>query len=122
MVKKAESREPMPTHDAMIKIRSVKDQPTKKGGESTLLELQVMSGEHAGRHFWHRLYGAGNHEVAIKISTSIKDKIAKTTQKDIQTIKDLIKAEGQIVKARIKLKPGTNGFPAQNEIGDLHLN
>lgn len=118
---KAQSREPMPTHDAMIKFRSVKNQPTKKGGQSALVELQVMSGEHAGRHFWHRFYGDGNHPTAIKISKSIQDKIAKATRTDMQQLMDLIKAEGHIVLARIKQNPGTNGFPAQNEIGDLHL-
>jgi len=120
--KKAASKEPMPTHDAMIKIRSIKSQPTKKGGESYLMELQVMSGEHAGRHFWNRFYGTGNHDTAIKISTSMKDKIAKATKTEIASLKDLMKAEGKIVQARIKHKPGTSGFPAQNEIGDIYIN
>ena len=81
----------------------------------------IQSGEHAGRHFWHRFYGDGNHPTAIKISKSIQDKIAKATKTDMQQLMDLIKAEGHIVLARIKQNPGTNGFPAQNEIGDLHL-
>jgi hypothetical protein len=119
---KAQSKEPMLTHDAMIKFRSVKNQPTKQGAESVLIEMQVMSGEHAGRHFWHRLYGFGNSEMSVKISNSIKDKIAKATKMEINTLIDVIKAEGKIVSARIKYKPGINGFPAQNEIGDLHLN
>lgn len=118
---KAQSRDPMPTHDAMIKIRSVKSQVTKKGGQSALVELQVMSGEHAGRHFWHRFYGEGNHPTAIKISKSIQDKIAKSTKTEIQNITDLTKAKDHIILARIKQNPGTNGYPAQNEIGDLHL-
>lgn len=118
---KAQSRDPMPTHDAMIRIRSVKSQVTKKGGQSALVELQVMSGDHKGRHFWHRFYGDGNHPTAIKISKSIQDKIAKATKTDMQQLMDLIKAEGHIVLARIKQNPGTNGYPAQNEIGDLHL-
>ena len=80
-----------------------------------------MSGEHAGRHFWHRFYGDGNNPTAIKISKSIQDKIAKATKTDMKQLMDLIKAEGHIVLARIKQNPGTNGFPAQNEIGDLHL-
>ncbi|KJZ67275.1 hypothetical protein [Pseudomonas fluorescens] len=120
--KKSTSREPMPTHDALIQLHAVKDQPTTKGGESVLLELIVLSGEHAGRHFWHRLYGQGNHEMAIKISTSIKDKIARATKTEIKTIQDTTRALGKPVMARIKHKPGTGGFPAQNEIGDLHLN
>lgn len=119
---RSQSKEPMPTHDALVKIRSVKNQPTKKGGESHLMELQVMSGDHAGRHFWHRFYGHGNHEVAIKISNSIKTKISKATSKSIEDLKDLVKTEGSIVKMRIKCNPGTKGFPAQNEIGDFHLN
>ncbi|MGR6496921.1 hypothetical protein IYR97_07940 [Pseudomonas fulva] len=118
---KAQSREPMPTHDAMIKFRSIKSQVTKKGGQSALVELQVMSGDHAGRHFWHRFYGDGCHPTAIKISKSIQDKVAKATKTDMQQLKDLIKAEGHVVLARIKQNPGTNGYPAQNEIGDLHL-
>jgi hypothetical protein len=120
--KKSTSREPMPTHDALIQLHAVKDQPTTKGGESVLLELIVLSGEHAGRHFWHRLYGQGNHEMAIKISNSIKDKIARATKTEIQSIQDTTRALGKPILARIKHKPGTGGFPAQNEIGDLHLN
>ncbi|MFI7885818.1 hypothetical protein ACIF81_06520 [Pseudomonas juntendi] len=121
VVKKASSREPMPTHDAMVKFKSFNSKPTERGGETVLLELQVMSGEHAGRHFWHRLYGNGNHEVAIKISNSIIQKISRATQTPMESLKDIIKAEGKTVKARIKLKPGTGGYKPQNEIGDIHL-
>lgn len=120
--KKADSKEPMPTHDAMIKIRSAKVGKTKAGAETVLVELQVMSGEHAGRHLWHRLYGTGSHATAIKISDSIKTKIAKATKREIPTISDITKACDIPMLARIKHKPGTNGFPAQNEIGDIHLN
>jgi hypothetical protein len=120
--KKAESTEAMPTHDAMIKFRSFNTKPTKSGGETILMELQVMSGEHAGRHFWHRVYGNGNSEMAIKISNSVISKISKATNIEMKTLQDVIKASGETVMARIKYKPGTNGFKAQNEIGDLHLN
>lgn len=122
VVKKSESREAMPTHDAMIKIKSAKPGKTKAGAETVLMELQVMSGEHAGRHLWHRLYGAGSHETAIKISDSIKTKIAKATKREIPAISDVTKAYDMPMLARIKYKPGTNGYPAQNEIGDIHLN
>ena len=122
VVKQSESREAMPTHDAMIKIKSAKIGQTKTGAETVLMELQVMSGEHAGRHLWHRLYGAGSHEVAIKISDSIKTKIAKATKFEIPSILDITKAYDIPMLARIKYKPGTNGYPAQNEIGDIHLN
>lgn len=122
VVKKSESREAMPTHDAMIKIKSAKVGKTKTGAETVLMELQVMSGEHAGRHLWHRLYGAGSHEVAIKISDSIKTKIAKATKLEIPAISDVAKAYDMPMLARIKHKPGTNGYPAQNEIGDIHIN
>lgn len=120
--KKADSKEPMPTHDAMIKIRSAKVGKTKTGAETVLVELQVMSGEHAGRHLWHRLYGTGSHATAIKISDSIMTKIAKATKIEIPTISDITNASDIPMLARIKYKPGTNGFPAQNEIGDIHLN
>lgn len=120
--KKADSKEPMPTHDAMIKIKSAKVGQTKTGAETVLMELQVMSGKHAGRHFWHRLYGKGSHAIAIQISDSIKTKIAKATKLEIPTISEITKSYDIPMLARIKHKPGTNGFPAQNEIGDIHLN
>ena len=122
VVKQSASREAMPTHDAMIKIKSAKVGQTKTGAETVLMELQVMSGEHAGRHLWHRLYGAGSHEVAIKISDSIKTKIAKATKLEIPAISDVAQAYDMPMLARIKHKPGTNGYPAQNEIGDIHIN
>lgn len=120
--KKAESAEAMPTHDAMIQFRSFNTKPTKSGGETILMELQVMSGEHSGRHFWHRVYGNGNSEMAIKISNSVISKISKATNIEMKALQDVMKASGKTVMARIKHKPGTNGFKAQNEIGDLHLN
>jgi hypothetical protein len=120
--KKADSKEPMPTHDAVIKIKSAKVGQTKTGAATALMELQVMSGEHAGRHLWHRLYGAGSHAVAIQISDSIKAKIAKATNLEIPDIADITRAFDIPMLARIKHKPGTNGYPAQNEIGDIHLN
>lgn len=122
VVKKSESTEAMPTHDAMIKFKSFNTKPTKSGGETILMELQVMSGEHAGRHFWHRVYGQGNSEMAIKISNATIQKIAKATKTPMQELQDVMKASGATVMARIKYKPGTNGFKAQNEIGDLHIN
>ena len=112
----------MPTHDAMIEFKSFNNKPTKNGGASVLMELQVMSGDHAGRHFWHRLYGEGNGDMAIKISNSIIQKIAKATKAPMKELQDVIRASGATVMVRIKYKPGTNGFKAQNEIGDLHIN
>ena len=111
----------MPTHDAIIKFKSFNSKPTKSGGASVLMELQVMSGDHAGRHFWHRLYGDGNSDMAIKISNSTIQKIAKATKTPMEELQDVIKASGATVMARIKYKPGTNGFKAQNEIGDFHI-
>lgn len=122
VVKKSESTEAMPTHDAMIEFRSFNAKPTKSGAETILMELQVMSGEHAGRHFWHRVYGKGSSDVAIKISNATVQKISKATNIQMESIQDLFKASGKKVLARIKHKPGTNGFKAQNEIGDLHIN
>lgn len=118
---RSNSREAMPTHDAMIQIKSVQN-VVKNGSEAVLLELIVLSGEHAGRHFWHRLYGNGYKEISVKISDSIKNKIAKATKTEVETIQDLINAAGKPVPARIKYNAGTKGYPAQNEIGDLHLN
>ncbi|MNP42657.1 hypothetical protein D3C76_1364390 [compost metagenome] len=60
--------------------------------------------------------------MAIKISNATIQKISKATNIPMESIKDIIKAEGKDVRARIKLKPGTNGFKPQNEIGDIHLN
>ncbi|MGV6393647.1 hypothetical protein ACTUVN_002344 [Pseudomonas caspiana] len=114
---KASSKEPMPTHEAMVKLKGIKEQKTKSGGDSTLVEFQLMSGEHAGRHVWHRLYGEGNHPTAIKISKEMIDSLGRSAKLEVGSLKDLIKAEGKIVRARIKNKPGTNGYPAQNEIG-----
>lgn len=121
VVKKSQSTEAMPTHDAMIEFRSFNTTPTKSGGETVLMELKVVSGDHAGRHFWHRVYGKGNSDAAVKISNATIQKIGKATKTPMEKLQDVMKAEGAIVMARIKYKPGTNGFKAQNEIGDLHI-
>nr|WP_312158362.1 hypothetical protein [Pseudomonas juntendi] len=113
----AQSREPMPTHEALIRLKNLQQGKTKAGGETALAEFEIVSGEHAGRHVWHRFYGQGNHPTAIKISTEMLEKLKTAANLPSTSFSDALKARGVVVHARIKLKPGTNGYPAQNEIG-----
>lgn len=113
----AQSKAPMPTHEAMIKLKDFRPGKTKAGGDTALAEFEIVSGEHAGRHVWHRFYGAGNHPMAIKISSEMLEKLKTAASLPSATFTDVLKAKDVIVHARIKLKPGTNGFAAQNEIG-----
>ncbi|WP_458730053.1 hypothetical protein [Pseudomonas brenneri] len=115
--RKAQSKEPMPTHEAMIRLKDFKPGKTKAGGETALAEFEIVSGEHAGRHVWHRFYSQGNHPTAIKISNEMLEKFKTAASLTTASFDDALKAKGVIVHARIKLKPGTGGFPAQNEIG-----
>jgi hypothetical protein len=115
--RKALSKDPMPTHEALVKLRDLKPGKTKAGGETALAEFEIVSGEHAGRHVWHRFYGTGNHPTAIKISTEMLDKLKTAAKLTSAKFSDVLKAKDVIVHARIKLKPGTGGFPDQNEIG-----
>lgn len=113
----AQSKEPMPTHEAMITLKNFTPGKTKSGGETALAEFKIVSGDHAGRHVWHRFYGDGNHPTAIKISTEMLEKLKNAAALPSAKFSDVLKAKDVIVHARIKLKPGTNGYPAQNEIG-----
>lgn len=113
----AQSKEPMPTHEALVTLKNFTPGKTKAGGETALAEFQIMSGEHAGRHVWHRLYGQGNHPTAIKISNEMLEKFKTAANLPTAKFADVLKAKDVVVHARIKLKPGTNGYPAQNEIG-----
>lgn len=115
--RKAQSKDPMPTHEAMIRLKDFKPGKTKAGGETALAEFEIVSGEHAGRHVWHRFYGQGNHPTAIKISNEMIEKLKTAASLPTSSFADVLKAKDVIVHARIKLKPGTGGFPAQNEIG-----
>lgn len=114
----AQSREPMPTHEALVRAKSLKQEKTKKGADTTILEFEIVSGEHAGRHIWHRFYGAGSHPTAIKISSELLEKLENAAQLQKGNFKEAVEKQA-IVHARIKLNPGTNGFPAQNEIGNF---
>lgn len=113
----AQSKTPMPGHDALITLIDLKQGKTKSGGETALAEFKIVSGEHAGRHVWHRFYSTGNHPTAIKISTEMLEKLKNAANLPSTSFSDALKARGVVVHARIKLKPGTNGYPAQNEIG-----
>lgn len=113
----AQSKEPMPTHEALIKLRDFKPGKTKSGGETAVAEFEIVSGEHAGRHVWHRFYGQGNHPTAIKISNEMLEKLKTAAKLPSTSFGDVLKAKDLIVHARIKFKAGTNGFPDQNEIG-----
>lgn len=115
--RKAQSKEPMPTHEAMIKLKDFKPGKTKAGGDTALAEFEIVSGEHAGRHVWHRFYGDGNHPMATIISNEMLEKFKTAASLPSAQFSDVLKAKDVIVHARIKLKPGTMGFPAQNEIG-----
>ncbi|WP_275926727.1 hypothetical protein [Pseudomonas sp. 3MA1] len=115
--RKAQSKQPMPTHEAMIKLKDFKPGKTKAGGETALAEFEIVSGEHAGRHVWHRFYGNGNHPIATKISNEMLEKFKTAASLPTASFDDALKAKGVIVHARIKLKAGTGGFPDQNEIG-----
>lgn len=115
--RQAQSKAPMPTHDALIKLKDFKQGKTKSGGETALAEFEIVSGEHAGRHVWHRFYGQGNHPAAIKISGEMLEKLKTAASLPSAQFSNVLKAKDVIVHARIKLKPGTGGFPAQNEIG-----
>lgn len=115
--RKAQSKDPMPTHEAMIRLKDFKPGKTKAGGETALAEFEIVSGEHAGRHVWHRFYGQGNHSIAITISTEMLEKLKTAASLPSATFADVLKAKDVIVHARIKLKAGTGGFQAQNEIG-----
>lgn len=115
--RQAQSKAPMPTHEAMIRLKDFKPGKTKAGGETALAEFEIVSGEHAGRHVWHRFYGQGNHPTAIKISTEMLDKFKTVAKLPSTAFGDVLKARDLIVHARIKLKQGTNGFADQNEIG-----
>lgn len=115
--REAQSKAPMPTHEAMIRLKDFKPGKTKAGGETALAEFEIVSGEHAGRHVWHRFYGEGNHPIAIKISDEMLEKLKTAVSLPSADFTDVLKAKGVIVHARIKLKAGTGGFPDQNEIG-----
>ncbi|MCK2118298.1 hypothetical protein MYW52_22725 [Pseudomonas juntendi] len=115
--RKAQSREPMPTHEALIRLKNLQPGKTKAGGETALAEFEIVSGEHAGRHVWHRFYGHGNHPTAIKISNEMLEKLKNAANLPSASFNDALKARDVVIHARIKLKPGTNGFPPQNEIG-----
>lgn len=115
--RKAQSKEPMPTHEAMIRLKDFRPGKTKSGGTTALAEFEIVSGEHAGRHVWHRFYGQGNHPIAIKISDEMLEKFKTAANLPTATFADALKAKDVIVHARIKLKAGTNGFADQNEIG-----
>lgn len=115
--RQAQSKAPMPTHDALIKLKDFKQGKTKAGGETALAEFEIVSGEHAGRHVWHRFYSQGNHPTAIKISNEMLEKLKTAAKLPSTAFGDVLKAKDLIVHARIKLKAGTNGFADQNEIG-----
>lgn len=117
VTRKAQSKEPMPTHEAMIRLKDFNPGKTKTGATTALAEFEIVSGEHAGRHVWHRFYSTGSHPTAIKISTEMLEKLKTAASLPSAAFTDVLKAKDVIVRARIKLKPGTGGFPAQNEIG-----
>lgn len=113
----AQSKAPMPTHEALIKLKEFKPGKTKAGGQTALAEFEIVSGEHAGRHVWHRFYGDGNHPMATIISNEMLEKFKTAASLSTASFDDALKAKGVIVHARIKLKAGTNGFADRNEIG-----
>ncbi|SDU81173.1 hypothetical protein [Pseudomonas sihuiensis] len=117
---RGENRGAVPQHDAVIQVFKA-EHTTKNGKESAKLSCKIVSGDHAGAIFWHTLFGAGYSDSAIKVSKEMAERASIATKQEINSIQDMIKLSGKIVKARIKRRPGTNGFPDQNEIGNIYI-
>lgn len=111
---------PVPQHDAVVQVWKAENQ-TQNGREKIKLSCKIISGEHAGAIFWHTVFGDGYGENAIKVSKEMAERASIATKTKIESIKEMTKLSGKIVKARIKLKPGTNGFKDQNEIGAIYI-
>lgn len=117
---RGENRGAVPQHDAVIQVFKAENL-SKAGKEATKLSCKIVSGEHAGAIFWHTLFGNGYSESAIKVSKEMAERASIATKQEINSIQDMIKLSGKIVKARIKLRAGTNGYPDQNEIGNIYI-
>lgn len=117
VIRKAQSKEPMPDHDAWVRLKDFKQSKTKAGADTALAEFEIVSGEHAGRHVWYRFYGKGSSSKSIGISNDMLEKLKIAAKLPSISFADALKAKDVIVHARIKLKAGTGGFPDQNEIG-----
>jgi len=110
----------VPQHDAVVQVWKAEDQ-TQNGKEKIKLSCKIISGEHAGAIFWHTVFGDGYGKNSIKVSKEMAERASIATKTKIESIKEMTKLSGKIVKARIKLKPGTNGYKDQNEIGAIYI-
>ncbi len=117
---RGENRGSVPQHDAVIQIFKAENL-SKNGREATKLSCKIVSGDHAGAIFWHTLFGTGYSDSAIQVSKEMAERASIATKQEIKGIKDMVKLSGKIVKARIKRRPGTNGYPDQNEIGNIYI-
>lgn len=117
---RGENRGAVPQHDAAIEIYKA-ERASKNGKESAKLACKIVSGPHAGALIWHTLFGDGYSESAIRVSKEMLGRASIATSQEINDLQNIIKLAGKKVKARIKLRAGTNGFPDQNEIGNIYI-
>jgi len=110
----------VPQHDAVINIWRVEPQ-VRQGKKSTKLSCKVLSGEHAGSIFWHTLFHDGFSEAAQQVTQEMIQRLEIATKTKLPTPESLKSLAGKIPKGRIKLRPGSNEYPDQNEIGNIYI-
>ncbi|WPC03508.1 hypothetical protein SBP02_12000 [Pseudomonas benzenivorans] len=117
---RGENRGAVPQHDAAVEIYKA-ERNSKNGKESAKLSGKIVSGPHAGALIWHTLFGEGYSESAIRVSKEMLGRASIAICQEINDLQDINKLAGKVLNTRIKRRAGTNGYPDQNEIGNIYI-
>jgi len=107
--------DPIPAgwYKAMITESELKQ--TRNGqGNYLQLTLQVLDGQHAGRHLWERLNLMNPSTVAVEIAQKTLSAICHAV--GVLTPRDSAELHNKALQVKVKVKAAEGDFEARNEI------
>ena len=89
--------------------------PTRNGqGQYLQLTLQVLDGQHSGRHLWERLNLMNPSTTAVEIAQKTLSAICHAV--GVMTPKDSAELHNKPMQVKVKIVPADGQYEARNEI------
>lgn len=114
-VEPAAPRDILPAGKYLAHIIKSEMTTTKKGGQMLELELEVIDGPMARRHFWDRLNLVNANPQATEIAQRALSAICHAV--GVLRVSDSEQLHFKPMMVSVKVRPASGDFPASNEVG-----
>ena len=114
-VEPAAPRDILPAGKYIAHIVKSEMSKTSKGGQMLELELEVIDGQFARRHFWDRLNLVNSNPQAVEIAQRTLSAICHAV--GVIKVSDSEQLHFKPMLVTVKVKPAEEKYPAKNEVG-----